>query len=297
MVPTETTPLKKKAECLAKCLSLPECETVVATNKWDKCFIAGFGTVRKAAKHWTCYERVMTDMYSFVELKDKSCHRWKPPSASRSRVIDHTKPGMKESEIRACQVDCANDDECDAVWLSKKKCVAQLGGDKPLNIRPRVGHDCHEKTLSEVAKAQVCWMANNLGICDKAYDNSSSGLPGSLQSDCETDFAVNGFGFDGAETGSKFCKFLTRKMHQTGNSLKREVHPISTMTSLANMCGELCPSRTKWTYEAKKCTKKLLRKTRQKHKKFQLVLGKMRSGRSLQGYYQKIKNLHISIKS
>jgi hypothetical protein len=204
-------------------------------------------------------------------------------------VIDHTKPGMKESEIRACQVDCANDDECDAVWLSKKKCVAQLGGDKPLNIRPRVGHDCHEKTLSEVAKAQVCWMANNLGICDKAYDNSSSGLPGSLQSDCETDFAVNGFGFDGAETGSKFCKFLTRKMHQTGNSLKREVHPISTMTSLANMCGELCPSRTKWTYEAKKCTKNYYGKPDKNIRNFSLCLAKCAADVACKGITRRLK--------
>jgi len=247
---TAATKELRKAECMAKCLEYEICESITAKADWTKCFIGGWGAERKeSTANWNCYERIMHDVYSFAEHKSTQCMRWTPKL--HKKVTIEARQGKKPSEIRACQVECANDDECDGVSNIWNKCFFQYGGGLHLNMKDKNKHTCYEKTLSAVSKAQVCWQANNLGICDKAYGTGEKGSP---QSECETDFAVNGFGFDGAETGSKFCKYLARTMQSNGKSWAKEVHPISKMTSLANLCGELCPTRTTWTYVGKKCT-------------------------------------------
>jgi len=246
-VSTAATKELRKDECMAKCLEHETCESITANQAWAKCFIGGWGAERKeVSANWLCYERIMTDVYSFTIHKNTQCNRWNPKKLQRKVEIE-ARQGKKPSEIRACLVECANDDECDGVSNVWNKCFFQYGGGLHLNAKAKNKHTCYEKTLSTVSKAQVCWRANNLGICDKAYGTDT-------QSECETDFAVNGFGFDGAETGSKFCKYLARTMNNYGKSWAKEVHPVSKLTSLANLCGELCPSKTTWTYVGKKCT-------------------------------------------
>jgi len=246
---------KRKKYCMETCLKHETCESITSNNGWTKCYIGGWGAERQVKnKIWNCYERNMYDVYSFQEHKSTSCMRNKSKKSFK-KVMINAKKGIKPSEIRACQVECANDDECDGVSNIWNKCFLQYGRGQSLNKVAKNKHTCYEKTLSAVSKAQVCWQANNLGICDKAYGTSEQGPK---QAECETDFAVNGFGFSGAETGSKFCKFLARTMQNEGQNFKTEVHPVSKMTSLANFCGELCPSRTTWTYVNKKCTAKFI---------------------------------------
>jgi len=246
---TAATLEERKSECMAKCLEYETCESITANKMWTKCFIGGWGAERKEVNaNWNCYERNMYNVYSFAVHKSTQCMRWNPKKHKKVEI--EARQGKKPSEIRACLVECANDDKCDGIsniWINS---YFQYGGGLPLNKKAKNKHTCYEKTLSAVSKAQVCWQANNLGICDKAYGTDGKGSP---QSECETDFAVNGFGFDGAETGSKFCKYLARTMQNYGKNFITEVHPYSKMTSLANLCGELCPSRTTWTYVAKKC--------------------------------------------
>jgi len=247
---------------MAKCLEYAICQSITAVANWKKCYIGGWGDessrILLAEKHranWFCYERIVTDVYSFIEHADTMCMRGgvlKNGDRLQTKVVIDARGHRKPSEVRACQVMCANDDECDGFNTVFHRCFMQTGRGYKLNMKadPKGKHTCYEKTLSTVSKAQLCWQANNLGICDKAYGTDNQGSP---QSECESDFAVNGFGVDGAETGSKFCKYLARTMQINGKNWSKEVHPVSTLTSLANLCGELCPSKTTWTYVAKMC--------------------------------------------
>jgi len=246
---------EKKADCLAKCLSYPECETVSASKNFKNCFLGGWGDAEthEESSTYFCFERIMVDHWDYKMHTDTQCLRG-PDTVIR--VIAGQNAGFLDSEMRGCKVHCSNDPECHGISYRGNKCYFQIGGTtsktatRGLNFKTKAKSKCYEKTLNALSTAEICWQANSLGLCDKAYGHQGPAL-----SECVKDLDDMG----NTELGTKFCAMLSKMMTKAGKKWKEG--PVAQLenSSLAKICGASCPGTTWTMHEGKKCMNKKIR--------------------------------------
>jgi len=191
-----------------------------------------------------------------------------------------------------------DDPQCDGfTYVPEFACHLQYGGDdvavrgfkKALNLLDddRLVNDdkkarCYEKTLSELSIDQICWQANNLGLCDKAYD--ANGEQGPSLTECESDL-----GEGEGKMGTKFCKILTKMMNTAGRSFKEGVtKQLSMKSSFTTICGASCPGTTWTVHEGKICKAPGLRlQPRERVRNFSICLAKCAADVACKGVHRR----------
>ena len=96
--------------------------------------------LKRRGFHW-----VMANDWDFEEHTNKQCLGKK--TEREVRTISHPSQGLLESEVRGCQVHCANDPACNAVSYQGNKCFFQKGR---VVLKNGNNKKCYVKTMSGI---------------------------------------------------------------------------------------------------------------------------------------------------